>query len=69
MKASDTRQSEHRCAAETCGNYGTTGQKTEKGKKTPPNLKSQGDISQAEKGFVGEGRGVSFHLEEASVKS
>lgn len=54
MKASDTRQSEHRCAAETCGNYGTTGQKTEKEKKTPPpNLKSQGDISQAEEGLWG----------------
>lgn len=53
MKASDTRQSEHRCAAETCGNYGTTGQKTEKGKTPPPNLKSQGDISQAEEGLAG----------------
>lgn len=41
-----------------------------KGKKTTtPNLKSQGDISRAEKGLEGEERGVSFHLEEASVKS
>lgn len=48
-----------------CGNYGTTGQKTEKEKtkKTTPNLKSQGDISQAEKGLGGGGgKGGEFPL-------